>query len=111
MKIIRIGELGGMYFRPHTLDLDSRPHEGHAHQIDHVSLIRRGRFRIDSRHPNGEMESVEVQAGDKVLILAEWFHTFIPLTDDAEWDCIFRAPEDPGDLPGPYHSEKPCPRP
>lgn len=65
-------------------------HEGHAHWIDHLTIITKGPVRIDWTEGN-ESGSMEIHQTPWVLNMpAERWHKFTALTEGgAEWFCIF----------------------
>jgi hypothetical protein len=68
------------------------PHEGHAHWIDHLTVILKGPVRIEWNDPTtGEAGNIDVLVTPWFLnIPAERWHRFVPLTEaGAEWVCIF----------------------
>lgn len=62
-----------------------RPHDGHEHWTDHVTVIVRGPVRIEMG-----CEVIEADRGDAVLIKADVRHRFVPLHPrGAAWRCVF----------------------
>jgi hypothetical protein len=77
------------------------PHEGHAHWIDHLTVILKGPVRIEWREPESAEEgTIDVLVTPWFLnIPAERWHRFVPLTEaGAEWVCIFSGAQ--GDAAG-----------
>jgi hypothetical protein len=77
------------------------PHEGHAHWIDHLTVILKGPVRIEWRDPeSGEAGETDVMVTPWFLnIPAERWHRFVPLSEaGAEWVCIFSGAQ--GDAAG-----------
>lgn len=68
------------------------PHEGHAHWIDHLTIILKGPVRIEwNDQSTGEAGNIDVMTAPWFLnIPAERWHRFVPLTEaGAEWVCVF----------------------
>jgi hypothetical protein len=77
------------------------PHEGHAHWIDHLTVILKGPVRIEWRDPeSGEEGVIDVMTTPWFLnIPADRWHRFTALTEaGAEWACIFSGAQ--GDAAG-----------
>lgn len=66
------------------------PHEGHAHWIDHISVITKGPVRIEWSDPDGTSGTIDILVAPWVInIPAERHHKFVALGDEARWFCIF----------------------
>lgn len=62
-----------------------RPHAGHAHWTDHVTVIVKGPVRIEMG-----CEAIEADRGDAIVIKADVEHRFVPLhSRGAAWRCLF----------------------
>jgi len=106
MTPVRYGQIGSLFFRPNRLSF-GESHDGHAHLIDHVSSVTKGSVRVEAHNPDtGERMSGVFVAGDKFLVLADFWHLITPITPVAEWDCVFAQPSDPGNLTGLFHAER-----
>jgi cupin superfamily acireductone dioxygenase involved in methionine salvage len=65
--------------------------EGHAHWMDHLTVVVKGPVRIDWRDPDGTTGSVVLDRGDSLHIPAPRYHTFTALHErGAGWRCIFK---------------------
>jgi hypothetical protein len=85
---------GGFYIRPMGPYKKGEVHKGHAHTIDHLSNIVRGKVRVHWKNPNGTEEGVvEVLVPAKLSIRAEYWHEFEVLEDDTYWECWFSKAE------------------
>lgn len=83
------GFIGGFYIRPMRLE-PGEVHQGHEHHVDHVTVIRKGRVRIEYRNPRaGEEDAVEITEPCKLLIKAEVWHKFVAYDEPVEWECWF----------------------
>jgi hypothetical protein len=108
------GAIGKMYFRRMSLPKGGI-HNGHAHFIDHVSIVYRGTVLIEWRNEKtgdtGEMlvdVPPELIGGVKLNILADVWHKFTALSDqEVVWDCVFAQPTDAEDKPVTFHQERP----
>jgi hypothetical protein len=94
------GYVGDFAVRPMSAKF-GQPHEGHAHWIDHLTVILKGPVRIEWNDPaTGEAGNIDVMVTPWFLnIPAERWHRFVPLTEaGAEWVCIFSGAQ--GDAAG-----------
>jgi hypothetical protein len=85
------GYVGDFAVRPMKAKY-GQPHEGHAHWIDHLTIILKGPVRIEWDDPaTGEAGNIDVLTAPWFLnIPAERWHRFVPLTEaGAEWVCVF----------------------
>lgn len=63
-----------------------RPHDGHEHWTDHVTVITRGPVRVEVA---GEPDRI-LDRGDAIVLPADKEHRFVPLhSRGAEWRCVF----------------------
>lgn len=103
------GFLGGFYIRPMSLAW-GREHQGHAHWIDHVSNIIKPPVRIETRNLMTEEEiTIDVLVPCKLLIPAQTWHKFIPLSEEGcAWECWFsqKEAEEKYDTPVPWNQER-----
>jgi hypothetical protein len=97
-------ECGGLFFRPFVLDQrvpgqDVIP--GHEHVVDHVTFIGHGRVHVYAECAGGCAKPIdlELDAGQSVLVKANWRHRLTPVTETASGVCIFRAAEPNHALP------------
>jgi hypothetical protein len=94
------GYVGDFAVRPMSASY-GEPHEGHAHWIDHLTVILKGPVRIEWHDPeSGEEGVIDVMVTPWFLsIPAERWHRFVPLSESgAEWFCIFSGAQ--GDAAG-----------
>jgi hypothetical protein len=94
------GYVGDFAVRPTRVEWGAH-HEGHAHWIDHLTVILKGPVRIEWRDPvSGEEGVIDVMTAPWFLnIPAERWHRFVPLSEaGAEWVCIFSGAQ--GDAAG-----------
>lgn len=82
---------GNIYIRKGTVPNAGEVVEGHAHNFDHVTLVRRGSFRIEQLDETGNV----VRAVDRdaieghVLIKAGVIHRLTALEDNSVYWCIY----------------------
>jgi len=80
----------------------SAPIEGHKHNFDHVTYVKRGGLRIEKLDDDGNVvQSVDKYATDDnnaVLILAGVRHRIWPLMDNSAGDCIYAHRTPQGDV-------------
>lgn len=102
-EVLRFGPIGDFYIRPNHLGPND-VHEGHAHFADHLSLVTAGPVRVDAHLPGTEERwSAVLNAGDALVVKADWWHTFRPMGAPVSWFCIFHTPEH--GIPAPFHAE------
>lgn len=88
---------GNIFIRKGTIAKAGEFVEGHKHNFDHVTIIRRGRFLIEQLDDDHNVvRSVERGAIDgHVLIKAGVEHKLTALEDDSVYWCIYahRTPQ------------------
>lgn len=101
--------MGNIFIRPNEVEKAGDFIEGHKHNFDHVTLIRRGRFRIEVLEDISAaaveggaipkvLKAVEKSAGEYVLIRAELVHRLTALEDHSAFLCIYAHRTPQGDV-------------
>ena len=109
VAMAQAGAIGGFYFRPMELPAGGT-HEGHAHWIDHVSIVTRAAspLRIEWSNPDtGESGTTDVFEPCKLLIKANVWHKFTAIGTPAKWECVFAEVHNTGGKPVRFHQERP----
>jgi quercetin dioxygenase-like cupin family protein len=85
-----IGPLGVRRFH---LEKVCETNEGHKHNYDHVTLVIRGRIKVQYRYEKDgqvvEGETKEFGPGEHLVVKAEVFHTIKALEPDTVYNCVF----------------------
>lgn len=92
-----------IYVRPMELQAGGT-HEGHRHNVDHVSNILSVPLRIHWRKEDGTSGVVDVEMPCKMLIKADTWHRFEALGNPVRWECWFFRLDD---MAGDFTMEKP----
>lgn len=89
-----IGYVGNVWVRMNYLEKAGDIAGGHKHNFDHVSLLCRGKVRVevDGFPPK------EFTAPTFIVIKKQYEHDFVALTDDTLWYCVFSLNAG-GDIP------------
>lgn len=105
------GFIGGFYIRPFGPMEKGNSHTGHAHHIDHMMFVEKGKVQVD--WVNGDRSgTLIVESPNFVTVKAEAFHTVTALVNDTRWRCIFAEAEcqkliaEGANTPIPYMMEK-----
>lgn len=89
-----LGAIGGVYVRQNWLEKAGEEDPGHEHEVDHATLLMRGRVRL-------EVDGFEptVWEGPVFIPIKKQFrHKFIAETDDVLWYCIFAFRDENGEV-------------
>lgn len=62
---------------------------GHKHHYDHLSILAKGKAKVELKKDNGEVVTKEFTAPTFIVIRKEHIHNVTALTDDVLWYCIF----------------------
>jgi hypothetical protein len=80
-----LGFFGNIWVRQNVLHKAGERHGGHKHHFDHVSLLTKGKVRVEVEgYP-----SKEFTAPTFIVIKKEHAHDFVALEDEVNWYCVF----------------------
>jgi len=87
MKVQRhqLGYVGNVWVRTNYLEHKGDIAGGHTHDFDHVSLLCKGKVRVEVRG----FPPKEFTAPTFIVIKKQYEHDFVALTDDVLWYCVF----------------------
>ena len=80
-----LGYFGNIWVRQNYLVKAGDRAGGHTHQFDHVSLLCRGKVRVEI----AGFPPKEFTAPTFIVIKKEYEHDFVALEDDTLWYCVF----------------------
>jgi hypothetical protein len=80
-----LGYFGNIWVRMNYLKSAGDRAGGHKHNFDHVSLLCRGKVRVEI----DGFEPKEFVAPTFIVIKKEHEHDFVALEDDTLWYCVF----------------------
>ena len=107
MQRHNLGYIGNVWVRMNYLEKAGEIAGGHTHDFDHVSLLCRGKVRVEIKG----FPPKEFTAPTFIVIKKQYNHNFVALTDDVLWYCVFsmQAMEDlnVGDIYGAENSPYP----
>jgi quercetin dioxygenase-like cupin family protein len=80
-----LGFFGNVWVRHIVLDKAGDCSEGHKHTYDHVSLLTKGKVKVEVEgHPEKEFT-----APTFIIIRKNYEHKVTALEDDSNWYCVF----------------------
>lgn len=92
---------GGVFSRIFRMRAGGPGHFGHAHKIDHVTMLFVGTIRLTVRESESGpvIRQAEYSAPSIIEVPAHEWHQVEPITD-CEYACVFANPDAPenGDL-------------
>lgn len=80
-----LGYFGNVWVKMNYIPKAGGTFGGHTHGFDHVSLLVRGKVRVEIEG----FEPKEFTAPTFIVIKKEYNHNFIALEDDSLWYCVF----------------------
>jgi len=80
-----LGYFGNVWVKMNYIPKAGGTFGGHKHNFDHVSLLVRGKVRVEIEG----FEPKEFTAPTFIVIKKEYEHNFIALEDDSLWYCVF----------------------
>ena len=101
MIATELGFFGNIWVRQNTIDEVGGSHAGHKHHFDHVTLLTRGKVKIEV---DGKPEK-EFEAPTFIVIKKELEHKITALTDDVLYYCVFALRNLDGDVSEIYGEE------
>jgi hypothetical protein len=101
MKSTELGYFGNIWVRQNTMELSGVSHSGHKHHFDHVTLLTKGKVKIDVEG----QPSKEFTAPTFIVIRKELEHKITALSDDVLYYCVFALRNLDGDVSEIYGEE------
>lgn len=96
-----LGYFGNVWVNMNYLPKAGDYVKGHIHDFDHVSLLCRGKVKVEiTGYPAKEFTSPTF-----IVIKKEYEHSFTALEDDTLWYCVFALRNDKGELVDVYELE------
>jgi hypothetical protein len=86
--------VGNVWVKQNYLQRSGDANEGHKHHFDHVSLLAKGKVRVEI----AGFEPKEFTAPTFIIIKKEHNHRFVALEDDTLWYCVFALRDVDGDM-------------
>lgn len=94
-----LGYFGNIWVRSHHIRFKGEDNGGgHYHHFDHVSLLIRGKVRVEVE---GE-DPTEFKAPTFIVIKKEKKHKFVALENDTVWYCVFALRDIDGNVTDVY---------
>lgn len=86
-----IETLGPVGVRRFTLERTCQANEGHQHNYDHVTFVRRGSIQVLWKtSEDGEVKTSKTfKQGDMFLVKASVWHTIKAMEPNTEYACVF----------------------
>ncbi len=79
--------LGPVAYREFQLEQVCNENQGHQHNYDHITVVRRGSLKVFWGEP--EKESRVFRAGDFFLVRANIAHRIKAMEPDTKYACVF----------------------
>lgn len=86
--------VGNVWVKQNHLQRAGDANEGHKHHFDHVSLLAKGKVRVEI----AGFEPKEFTAPTFIVIKKEHNHRFVALEDDTLWYCVFALRDVDGEV-------------
>ena len=95
-----LGYFGNIWVRSHVLSKNGDVNGGgHLHPHDHVTMLHKGRIRVDVTDPETEeRRSKEFTAPTFIVIRKNLKHKFTALEDDVQYYCVFALRDIDGEV-------------
>jgi|APGre2960657444_1045066.scaffolds.fasta_scaffold160531_2 hypothetical protein len=95
-----LGYFGNIWVRSHVLPKNGDVNGGgHLHPHDHVTMLHKGRVRVDVTDPETqERRSKEFTAPTFIVIRKNLKHKFTALEDDVQYYCVFALRDIDGEV-------------
>lgn len=97
-----LGFFGNIWVRQNILEKAGETFGGHKHEFDHVSLLTKGKVRVEV---DGHVAK-EFEAPTFIVIKKDYEHNFIALEDDVNWYCVFALRDLDGEVVEIFDQEK-----
>jgi hypothetical protein len=102
-----LGYFGNIWVRQHNLEKTGDHNDGgHIHFFDHVTMLVRGKVRVDVLDTiTKEERSKEFEGPTFMVIRKDHKHKITALTDDVQYYCVFALRDVDGDVTDVYSSK------
>lgn len=101
MSVNELGYFGNIWVRQHWLEKSGTALPGHKHHFDHVTLLARGKVRVEVEG----FAPKEFTAPTFIVIKKEHNHKFTSLEDDCLWYCVFALRDVDGEVTDIYSGD------
>jgi hypothetical protein len=103
-----LGYFGNIWVRQHNLEKIGDTNDGgHVHYFDHVTLLVRGKLRVDVVDTITNQErSKEFEGPTFMIIRKDHKHKITALTDDVQYYCVFALRDIDGNVTDSIYSSK-----
>jgi hypothetical protein len=102
--IDEMGYFGNIWVRSHVLtNAGDSNGSGHLHTFDHVTMLHKGRVRVDVTDPEtNEQRSKEFTAPTFIVVRKNLKHKFTALEDNTQYYCVFALRDIDGEVTDVY---------
>ena len=102
-----LGYFGNIWVRQHNLDKIGDTNDGgHTHLFDHVTLLAKGKVRVDVKDTiTKEERSKEFEGPTFMVIRKDHMHKITALTDDVQYYCVFALRDVNGEVTDVYSGD------
>lgn len=100
-KPAELGYFGNIWVRLNRLDKAGESIVGHKHHFDHVSLLVKGKVKVEVEGYSPK----EFEAPTFITIKKEYRHTITALEDDSIWYCVFALRDVDGNVTDIYSGD------
>lgn len=99
-----LGYFGNIWVRQHNLEKAGDTNDGgHVHFFDHVTMLVRGKVRVDVKDTiTKEERSKEFEGPTFMVIRKDHIHKITALTDDVQYYCVFALRDVDGNVTDVY---------
>ena len=99
-----LGYFGNIWVRQHNLEKTGDNNDGgHVHFFDHVTMLVKGKVRVDVVDTiTKEERSKEFEGPTFMVIRKDHKHKITALTDDVQYYCVFALRDVDGDVTDVY---------
>ena len=107
-KITELGYFGNVWVRQHNLEkVGDTNNGGHVHFFDHVTLLVRGKVRVDVTDTITKEERTKDFEGPTFMVIRkDHRHKITALTDDVQYYCVFALRDIDGNVTDSIYSSK-----
>ena len=107
-KKTELGYFGNVWVRQHNLEkVDDTNDGGHVHYFDHVTLLVRGKVRVDVTDTiTKEERTKEFEGPTFMIIRKDHKHKITALTDDVQYYCVFALRDIDGNVTDSVYSNR-----
>jgi len=107
-KITELGYFGNVWVRQHNLEkMGDTNNGGHVHYFDHVTLLVRGKVRVDVTDTITKEERTKDFEGPTFMVIRkDHRHKITALTDDVQYYCVFALRDIDGNVSDSIYSSR-----